>query len=501
MKKIIQITQAEILKKKLSAYFGKVFFRCIACFNSFRPGFIKADGYRPFLNYILALLIIGLMVWGGDFSGAENQAQAAEISTSQSNIPPDGPTDYANCIQIALKQSPFFTKTSLDIDISGLDESDSRWGMFPTFSVRSQYYLARPSSPFRYPKAYSISFATDNYNPFKSYVNLQIYKIATRIAVLNHMMAIGGGLQQLANGFIQLDALNQIIGYQEELISLARQNLNYFQTRQRSGTVSTLEVQVAAQEVEMSQFEKQKLLSSQKTIREGLVSFLGYAPTDKLNFDLREGRRQVLDNFDPNAATLEQVQANSLGLKILALKKHLQEKNVKLAYTRFLPDLYASISSPDPTSANLGSGIYFAIGLQLPIWDGLKRYHNVSRQKAILKQTEGKYQDVNSELYKNWEKAQNSFKENSNALKLAQGQEELARLKDRQSEIRHRVGGEPFAVLVEGRRGLLEAKKKTAEKKLDLEISTIEVRHQTGDLFNAYIDTNYQKLKEQYGGL
>ena len=54
--------------------------------------------------------------------------------------------DFQEAIRIALRQSPYFTKSALDIDLSRLDESDSRYGLLPSISFRTRYYVNRPGN-------------------------------------------------------------------------------------------------------------------------------------------------------------------------------------------------------------------------------------------------------------------------------------------------------------------------------------------------------------------
>ena len=143
---------------------------------------------------------------------------------------------------------------------------------------------------------------------------------------------------------------------------------------------------MATQELELAKNEQERLELTRKRTLTNLKTFLGLKPEQPVEFDLRDARRQVLGSFDPAAATLEQAKARSFELKILELKKELQGYNVTLAKTKVLPDLLFTTQTPDPLSVTSARGLYVGLGLQVPVWDGLKRIRNISRQKAILKQ-------------------------------------------------------------------------------------------------------------------
>ena len=52
-------------------------------------------------------------------------------SAAGNDILEGGPLDYQDTIKLALRQSPYFVKSSIEIDVRGLDESDSRFSMIP----------------------------------------------------------------------------------------------------------------------------------------------------------------------------------------------------------------------------------------------------------------------------------------------------------------------------------------------------------------------------------
>ena len=97
------------------------------------------------------------------------------------------PQDFEACVRLALRQSPYLVKSSMDIDIRRLDESDTRWSMIPPVELSNYYYLDRP---FSHRKPYSLNFVWPSYNPFGSFFLLQARKMLTQIAIYGHMGSI-----------------------------------------------------------------------------------------------------------------------------------------------------------------------------------------------------------------------------------------------------------------------------------------------------------------------
>jgi outer membrane protein TolC len=284
-----------------------------------------------------------------------------------------------------------------------------------------------------------------------------------------------------------MEALKQAATRQDVLIDLARQNLDYFQNRSRIGTATSLETRIATQELEAARSEKERIVQHQKRLLERMKALMGLKAEQPLELDCKDARRQVVGAFDPGKASLEQAKAHSYELKMAEIKKELQKYNILLAKARMLPNFFFGVSTPDPLSQS-SRGMFFSVGLEVPVWDGFKRLRNVSRQKTILRQYGLETDEKTIDITGKWNDAQENLRASDVARKMALSQEELARLKERQDDIRYRSGGEPLTVFLAGRRGLMEAQRNASLKTLDFDLAVLGLRHLTGDLGATYVD-------------
>jgi outer membrane protein TolC len=399
----------------------------------------------------------------------------------------NGPVNFDRAVRLALVRSPYFTKSSLEIEVKRLDEKDSKFDLIPPVTFRTQYYVDQPTDVRGRP--YTLNFISSNYNPVESYFSLQAKKLLTQISVLAHMQVISVGIQKLGKMFLEMEALKQAAARQEDLIDLARQNLTFFQNRLHLGTVTSLEIKIAEQELSGAQAEKEHIAYSQNRLQENIKAFIGLKASQPLNLDYKDARRQVIGAFDPGAANLEQAKAHSYELKISALKKQLQNYNILLAKAKLLPSFFVSAQSPDPLTST-SRGLFFAVGLEVPVWDGFKRLRNISRQKTILRQFEAETNEKGIDLTDKWQEAQENVRAATVSRKSAQALEELARLKERQGEIRYHSGGQPLTVYLDARKGLVGAQKNTFLKTMDYDLAVIKLRQLSGDLDASYVDAS-----------
>ena len=89
------------------------------------------SGYAPWIAATQACLIIAILVMAGGLMCWCRPAQGADQPPAAQTPLAITPLTFEEAVKIALTQSPAFTKTSLDIEIGRMDETDSRYAMIP----------------------------------------------------------------------------------------------------------------------------------------------------------------------------------------------------------------------------------------------------------------------------------------------------------------------------------------------------------------------------------
>ena len=447
------------------------------------------SGYAPWIAAAQACLIIAMLVMAGGVMCWCRPAQGADQQPAVHTSSPGAPLTFEEAVKIALTQSPAFTKSSLEIDIGRLDETDSRYAMIPPLTFRTYYYVNRPTG-VNYNKPYSLNFSTDPYNPLGAYFSLQARKLATKAAILSHMGAISGGLMGVGSCYLQLDSLHKQAGIQKDLIKVAQESVTYAENRVAIGTGTSLEVKMAQQQLQLSRGEMDGIVLGEKAALSSLRNLLGWPSNQDITPAFHDGRRQVLGSFSPAAVTLEQAKTRSYELKVFDIFKQLQEYNIRLAIAKSLPTIIYTAQTPDPLSQSSSYGLYVGFGLEIPVWDGFTRIRNVSRQKALLKQIGAKKGEKETFLENKWFDILGKIQESSVIMKNNQSLEELARLKSHQQEVRYHSGEVPLSAFLESRTELLRAQKNTLVQSLQYDLNVLKFREFTGDLGNTYVDAS-----------
>lgn len=445
---------------------------------------------------IIAMLVMagGIMCWCRPALGADQDPAAPAPAPTQlpgpTAQPPRlaGPLTFDEAVKIAIFRSPYFTKSSLEIDIRRLDETDSRYAMIPPLTFRTYYYVNRPTGT-GYGHPYSFSFNTDPYNPLGAYFTLQAQKLVTQLAIMKHLMSISKGLEELGKVYLQLDFLHKMAACQKELIQVSRENLAYAENRMNIGTGTSLDVKIARQQLDLALGEQEAIALTIKRALNRLKNFLGLQSAD-FTPDFRDSRRQVLGSFDPFATTPEQAKARSYELKAIEISKKLQTYNIRLAIAKVFPTILFTTQTPDPLNTNTSYGLYAGFGLDVPVWDGFKRIRDISRQKATLKQIDAQKIEKEISLEGGWSDRLGMIQDKTLVLKNSQALEDLARLKANQNEVRYRSGGVPLNILLDSRKEALATQKETLARSLEYDKEVLNFRENSGDLGCSYVDEN-----------
>jgi outer membrane protein TolC len=457
------------------------------CFSWQSEEWMVMKAFRA-VDKILVLILLVVILPGGVFPSLSDAA-LPEKGFGAKDLPCGQALDFDTCARLAIRQSPFLIRSDLEIKIRRLDETDSRYDFFPSFNLRTRYYLSNPQAGSS-TAPYYIDFSSDPYNPVESFFSLQAHKLITRIAILNHLKVISDGLYRLGLFFLQSEAMRQVTQAQTEIIQLNEKYLSYLQARQKIGEGTALEIKVASQELDLARLNHKKLLDGQKKIKESIRTYLAWPANQELSFDLPSSRNQILGNFEAPPDAAEAIASSTFDFKIQALQRELQKYNISLAKARLLPTFYMGVQTPDPLSGTQSRNFFVFAGAFVPLWDGFKRVRNISRQKTVLKQLDAVANETEGNFKEKWREAQENLADLTTQLKMSHSQLELAILKGKQSEMRYNNLGEPFPVSLEGEKGVIESKKNVIMKTLEYDQARFTLRYLANDLVLNYVNEN-----------
>ena len=423
----------------------------------------------------------------GDDAMANGKSLEATVAVGSKSVVPDKALNFEECVFLALKQSPYFVESAMQVQLNRIDESDSWYQLLPKFLVSTGYVVTGPN--IEDSDRFSLSFSTGSYDPIAAGFSIQATKLVTEVAILVHMKTINKGLFNLGKMFLELSYFDRSIVLQEELVALAKHEKTYLSNLLKTGGTNPLEVRIAEQQVEMALLERESLEAKRDELFEDLKIFLGLGIEDELQLDLQDADDQVLGFFSPSHVTIADVHANSIDLKIQKQRRELQEYNIKLAWANYLPKIYFQARTADPIDKDdADDGLYTSVGFTWTLWDWGERYRNVRRQRMNTRQEVVKENLQELDLTSDWRSGLANRRSSLASMKVAKAEVELAGLRKRQGEISYQAGTQPFPVYLDQIREYFLARKSALDKELDDESAMFDLRYMSGDLFNTYIN-------------
>lgn len=377
------------------------------------------------LNFPHLLFLI--LSWGMLFH--VTGAKAANLEGPDS-IAPVQITDFKTCALVSLKNIPELQRSKMEIDIRRLDEDDSRWSYFPTLQLSSKYFFSQDQA--------TISFQAANFRPWEPYFTLEARILITEIVMLKHVQATAQSLKKLADTFLQLIAFSHIDAHYQQITELSQQRLRYFESRQDSGMITPLELEVERRTLALVAAEHRGNSEKRQVLLNGLCIAMGLPDPKIFKLDEVLVLKQIIGAEGLPALQDLAPPENAINQQIMVKKQLLQEKQILLAYSKYMPDFSFGVRSPDVLNVSIDADkdYFFYIGMDLTLWDGKRRSRDITRQEMLLRQMQFEKKELENNDSGEWLQAVQQFSYARSEYALLQSVENLngVQLKKKQSE-------------------------------------------------------------------
>ncbi|AGF78536.1 outer membrane protein [Desulfocapsa sulfexigens DSM 10523] len=424
---------------------------------------------RQHLSYILLLIIYPYLLLHTP------TVQAAETDGPDTTIP-EKITDFQTCAVTGVKRIPQLQRSKIEIDIRHLDEDDSRWSYVPTLSLSSYYYFSEDEA--------TISFNAANYRPWEPYYTLQARKLITHIVMLKHVQATAQALYKLADTFLQLFVTDQNESHYKQIVDLSQKRLHYAKQRYESGLTTDLEIEFEEQRNAFIAAEYEGNAIKRDALLNGLCISMNLPDPTVFDLDAPQVLKQILGNSPLSTPQSSPQPKDSIEQQIMQIKGILQQKNITLAYSKFLPDFSIGFRSPDVlnVSVNDDQEYFLYAGMSLTLWDGNKRSRDITRQKMVLRQMDFEKKEIENNDSLEWLKATQQYSSAKSAYALSQSIEKLNNIQMKKREIDYARGTIELPELIDHQIALHRKSLDTIQKQFSLNKATLKLRHLSGQL-------------------
>ena len=435
-----------------------------------------------YLPYIYLLILCGLLIPSEYTFAAVREAMGIEQEL------PDEISDFKTCAIVGLQRTPELQRGRMEIDIRRLDEDDSRWSYVPSLRLSSHYYFAE--------NEVDISFNAANYRPWESYYSLQARQLITQIVILNHVKATSKALLKLAGTLLEFVTLSDIDEQYQEIVGLYEKKLKYVEKRRQIESVASVELEIEKQTLDYVLAEKEGNSVQCEALINGLCIAMNLPEPGIFSLERGAVLSQVLGSEEIPERLDIPPPDQSLDQQIMARKLLLQEKNILLAYSKYMPDLSLGVRSPDVLNVSIdeNNDYFFYVGMDLTLWDGKKRSRDITRQELLLRQLRLETHEIENNDSIKWLQASQQFSIARTEYNVAQSVVKLRILELKKKEFDYNKGAIRLPQLLDHQVEIHREKINATRKKLELQKALLQIRSLSGQLLRDTVHVSIPEI-------
>jgi outer membrane protein TolC len=380
--------------------------------------------------------------------------QAANETSAQSLPDIDlkaEPLDFTRCLLLAMRQSPLLHNSAVEMEIASLRTESAFWSQLPEVKARFTVTANITRNDENNEDdgygdtSYRVGFGVSGYNPVAAHFSYEARRLMEELAVLTHCKAVENLAGRIGDVLVRLDTLHRLGAVQDRRPILADTAVRYYSLLEPGQEEQSLEYARARQQarvaramVEKTEAEKRMLLSSLKLL-------LGVAPEEQLQVGGPGAIMEHLPDTEGNNAWEAAWDAGA-DKRMLDVGLKLQDFNILLAWSRFMPDTHLDVFTANADSSLSGSSeddVFISAGLSFPIMDWGIRARGVGEARLLKTQSADRERQSRSDFAAGWAHGRQEYDALLAELALQEENLELARLETRKAKIEfeNAVGG------------------------------------------------------------
>jgi outer membrane protein TolC len=381
----------------------------------------------------------------------------------------DQPLDFDRCLLLAMRQSPMLHNSAIEMEIAQLQTDSAFWNQLPEFKARFSVTTnitrndeGNDDDDYG-DTSLRAGFGVSSYNPVAARFSYEARLLMEKLALLTHCKAVENLAARIGETLVRLETLDRLQAVQEELPGLTEQALRYYSAVEPGQEKKSLEYARTRQQTRVARAAVERTAAERRMILSGLKLLLGIPPEDQLRIG---GPGRVMDHQPADdKRAWEMAWNSSTDNRMLETGLKLQDYNILLAWSRFLPETHLDIFSANAKSSFYGSSgdddIFASVGLAFPILDWGDRSRGVRVARLQKTQFADRQRQNRKDFASGWAHARQEYESLLAELELREENLELARLETRKARIE-------FETAVGDMRQVLEREEREAGERIRL---------------------------------
>ncbi len=412
---------------------------------------------------------------------------------------------FDDYIYLTIQQSPLLANSAVDLEIQKLQLTDAVWKYLPepraTVQISNNLTsynsgLNDVAENYGQPK-FSLGFDAAFPNPFSTYFNHQAQKILVNIAISTHRKAIGAAIADIAKIYQEMDAKNQMLEIQKELIPLKEKITAYWKQLEAVDGPQGVALDLSMQHEREAALKVERTGIEINMLRTRLKAMAGLELQQKLNVNADDAKN-ILRGFDGETLSWENRWATSEDELIVRAQLRLQDFNIMLAWAEYIPDITLTVNNSPPGGqyqpVDGREDTFLHLNFDFPLIDWGRRYRGVQTARMEKAKAYQEQAQMRTKFSNVWVEAQQNVILAETSLKIAQNTLEVAKMKVKEASINFQEGIILFPELAEQQEALIEARVGYVSAELAYKLAQTTWMDVSGVLVERYIGTPAKEI-------
>jgi outer membrane protein TolC len=338
---------------------------------------------------------------------------------------------WEECVQEAKKNHPDLISAEAVVNQAQANQAIATSNILPQVSTEVRQSTSKASTKRSDTYSYGVTAQQLLFDGLKTPYDIAAATKNVKSARYNYEATSADIRLRLRTAFIELLKAQQFITIAEDIAVRRKQNADLVQLlydggREHRGSLLTAQANLAEAEFEVTQAQRTITVAQRQLSKE-----LGRMEVKPI---------QVTGNFDDINAkrgrpNFEALTASNPSLESLLAKKEAAKLSLKSAKAEFFPQVYANAQAgrsdsywpPDNDEWSVGATLTF------PLFEGGRRWANVSKAKAVLSQAQEDERSTRDSIalileqtWTNWQNALNNIAVQKNFLQAAEERAKIA---------------------------------------------------------------------------
>ena len=433
--------------------------------------------------------------WGG--KGFVKSAESPEpVAPGSPALPPEGATlSFDECVIMAAQQAPDLVESVIDLELAEIQADTAYWKRFPSINARFHVTanLTQQYEEYRDTTA-RLDFGVYGFEPVASHFTYRAQRLMQDVALSTHQKAVEKRGEQIGVALLRLENLERVRERQAARLALTKQ-LVAFQQANQGAAGDRLETASARHQEKAAQAALEKTDAAMASLYLSLKLMLGVDLDRQIK--ARGGSvGEVLQSDKASAALATNQWAEiwnaSLDARIARATLQLQDYNIMLAWSKYLPNVTMEVvtANPDSSYASYSSkdDVFVHLYFTLPLFDWGERSRGVDSARLQKSQAAQRGKLGRLTFAQQWKEEWLNMKMARADLDFARERLAVAKLEAQKASLQHASGEVPFNALVSARTTVINEEIAVEDAALQLRLKEFSAWMMSGSFRNRFFE-------------